>query len=236
MPSAARQPTPPSQPAQQQPPAQQQQDDQRDATVIAAIAVALAAGTAASAILPLLAGLGVSAVAGKAVLALLRGRPAPATSGGVVGRAAQRQAWIYRAAYVLNAARRVDAARAQARSSGGDQRQALRDALAREKRFAGQQQDVEQRRAQAARDTEAAAQKASGSKTPPAGTLVGWKARHDLGNVTPACAAADGNNYPFDRRPRIGYPGTVHPKCRCLVVPPWPNGGDVDTATAGLEE
>lgn len=228
MPPAPRQPTPPQ-------PLRQQQDDQHDATVIAAIAVALAAGSAASAILPLLAGLGVTAVAGKAVLALLRSRPAPATSNGTVGRAAQRQAWIYRAAYVLNAGRRIDAARARARAAGGDQRQAMKDALAQEKRFAGQQQTVEQRRAAAADAVEKAARAASGQQTPPVHTLVGWWAHRD-DRTTPACAAAHGNNFPYDRPPRIGLPSTVHPRCRCRAVAPWPRGGDVDTATAGIDE
>lgn len=232
MPPAARQPTEPP-PGQQPPP--QQQDDQHDAAAIAAIAAALAAGTALTGLLALLSGIGVSAIAARAVLALLKGRGDPPAGEGATSRIAERQAWIYRAAYLVAAARRVDEARRRAASSGQSQKAAVRDALKRERRFAQQQRDVEQRRAKAARDVETAARKASGQKAPPAGTLVGWYAHRD-DRTTPACAKAHGNNFPYDRPPRISLPGTVHPRCRCAAGPPWPNGGDVDEATAGLEE
>lgn len=43
---------------------------------------------------------------------------------------------------------------------------------------------------------------------------VGWYAVLD-DRTSPECRAANGKNFYADRMPEIGYPGAVHPSCRC---------------------
>ncbi len=51
--------------------------------------------------------------------------------------------------------------------------------------------------------------------------LLGWQSVLD-DKTTPDCRWASGRNFRADRRPPLGWPGTVHPKCRCRAVPPFP--------------
>jgi hypothetical protein len=52
------------------------------------------------------------------------------------------------------------------------------------------------------------------------GTTLGWHAVMD--NRTSAeCRAAHGRNFDATRRPAIGYPGSVHPHCRCRAGKPF---------------
>lgn len=69
--------------------------------------------------------------------------------------------------------------------------------------------------------------------TPRGRALVGWQARMDS-RTSPECAAANGLNFYADRPPAIGYPGAVHPHCRCRPRKPWPNAGLVDSVMAGV--
>jgi hypothetical protein len=59
------------------------------------------------------------------------------------------------------------------------------------------------------------------------GPLVGWYAQFDS-KTSPACRLANGNNFDAMAGTVIGYPGSVHPHCRCRVGPPFPNGQMVD--------
>jgi len=59
------------------------------------------------------------------------------------------------------------------------------------------------------------------------GPLVGWYAHYDT-KTSPACRIANGNNFDAMVGTVIGYPGSVHPHCRCKVGPPFPNGQMVD--------
>lgn len=45
--------------------------------------------------------------------------------------------------------------------------------------------------------------------------LLGWKAKMDA-RTTAECRQANGRNFDPRRIPTIGYPGTVHPHCRCV--------------------
>lgn len=47
--------------------------------------------------------------------------------------------------------------------------------------------------------------------------LMGWQALLD-GNTSPECAEASGRNFDPTVVPTIGYPGSVHPHCRCAAV------------------
>lgn len=51
------------------------------------------------------------------------------------------------------------------------------------------------------------------------GTTLGWYAVMDE-RTSAECRAANGRNFEADRRPPIGFPGTVHPHCRCKAGPP----------------
>lgn len=52
------------------------------------------------------------------------------------------------------------------------------------------------------------------------GPRLGWKAMMD-GRTTAECRAANGKNFRADREPLIGWPGSVHPHCRCVPVAPF---------------
>lgn len=51
------------------------------------------------------------------------------------------------------------------------------------------------------------------------GDILSWRAVRD-GRTTPDCAAADGKNFSVSEPPLMGFPGGVHPYCRCTAGPP----------------
>jgi hypothetical protein len=59
------------------------------------------------------------------------------------------------------------------------------------------------------------------------GPLVGWYAHYDS-KTSPACRLANGHNFDAMQGTVIGYPGSVHPHCRCYAGPPHANGQMVD--------
>lgn len=120
----------------------------------------------------------------------------------------ENEVW-FRSLYLLNAARRLEASR----RNGKSLRQAVRD----ERRFFDQHRDAQSRRAEFARLVDVAAQAF--------GDVLGWHAKDD--NRTSAeCKAANGKNFQAGQRPTIGYPGTVHPNCRCMPGAPF-EGADM---------
>lgn len=96
----------------------------------------------------------------------------------------------YRALYVWNATQRIQA--------GGD--------IANEKRWFNQHLDAIRKR----RSSAIAVDKASRRY----GDLLGWHAVLD-DRTSPECREANGKNFSASRIPAIGYPGAVHPYCRC---------------------
>jgi hypothetical protein len=87
--------------------------------------------------------------------------------------------------------------------------------LAKEKKhFQAHKQAQAKRRAVAAQ-VDAAAERY--------GSLLGWHSVRGL-TTEPECKQAHGKNFQANRPPSIGYPGAVHPHCRCSVVAPWENG------------
>jgi hypothetical protein len=142
-------------------------------------------------------------------------------------QAQARQNWVRSAAYLLNATRRLSTAVL----SG--QRGALKDALAKERMYLDQHVQATIGRENAAQAVADAYQKAhqariednqraaqSGAFFLPASgpTMLGWYAQMD-DRTSPECRAANGKNFDPVKPPLIGYPGAVHPTCRCKPGP-----------------
>lgn len=60
------------------------------------------------------------------------------------------------------------------------------------------------------------------------GPVLGWRAQVDS-RTTGECRQANGKNFRADRPPSIGYPGTVHPHCRCEITAPHTSGRMLDS-------
>lgn len=102
-----------------------------------------------------------------------------------------------------------------ARSRGETARSALASALTRERRYFGQHIEAAWNRARAAAQVDQAYQSYGG--------LLGWYSVRDR-STSRECRAAHGGNFYVDRPPAIGWPGSVHPHCRCMPGPPVPGG------------
>lgn len=113
----------------------------------------------------------------------------------------------FRATYTLEAARRIDASI----KSGTPAASALQE----ERRFFLLHRQAADRRMEMARKVDIARERF--------GDELGWYAKKDS-RTTPECKAAHGKNFSALVMPRIGYPGTVHPRCRCLAGPPHKSG------------
>lgn len=143
-------------------------------------------------------------------------------SGSATGQAL-RLNQMRRAQFTVAAIRRGRAALAAARSSGGSRLAALAKFLTAERRYYGQHLDAMRTRAAAAAQVDSAASTW--------GMLLGWYARED--RLTSAeCRHADGRNFRADAMPLIGFPGGVHPHCRCLPGPSHPGAPLLPSARA----
>lgn len=204
---------------------------QADQKRIGELAVALGAGSAATAaplVLAVLVPLGIRRAIAIRVLTLIFSVPPSNVAGfGVAGRVAQRQAATYRAAYLLAAARRVEAARAKAQAMGRTQRDAVDEAMTAEDRYYALQRAAEEKRARAAADTDFAAATM--------GPTLGWYATLD-DRTSRECRVAHGGTFTPSAPPAIGLPGAVHPHCRCRPGPAIPGAVSVNAklAAAGL--
>lgn len=221
-------PVPPQAPPQAQQPPPQQQDDALDDTALAVAIAALLAGTAVTAayagsvtgMLALLkARFALSSAALQAlgaVLSMVTEQP-PAVSGGTgpAASATSRVNAARRAQYVIAASKRVLGAAREARAKGGSVPGAIAEALATERRYYLMHLAAMKNRVNAAAMTDKAAARY--------GKLLGWNAVLD-GHTSPECRAADGWNYLASRMPDIGYPGGVHDACRCSPSAPHPGG------------
>lgn len=117
----------------------------------------------------------------------------------------------YRAAYLLAAAGRVQEAVAAGKT--------LEEALAAEARNTDAHLAAQANRAKtAAAVDKAAARYRSG--------LLGWKAVMDS-RTSAECRAANGKNFSITAPPAIGFPGAVHPHCRCRPVAAYAGAGMV---------
>lgn len=158
-----------------------------------------------------------------------------------VARAQAQLEAHYRAAYVMNAADRLQAALDEAEhrvevSLPWDASQAAEDdakaAAAREALAAAARKErayeLAHERARRAR-LEAAAAVADAADQ--FGVILGWYTHRD-DRTTPECLAAHGSNFRADLPPIIGHPGTLHGgTCRCEAGPPFAGGPTTDEAT-----
>jgi hypothetical protein len=188
---------------------QQQQSDQQ-----LAIAAALVIGTAATvaAALALLAALFAAAGITQAALSgalevVLSFPPDPLEATGPAQAQVFSMNRMRRAQYLVAASRRITAALADARSHGQSQVKALAAAVSAERRYYALHIAAIQHRSMAAARVDSAAAIY--------GPLVGWYTVRDA-HTTRECLAADGRNFYAGYQPLIGYPGTVHPRCRCF--------------------
>lgn len=198
--------------------AQQQQAEQQQDQELA-IAAAMVVGTAVSAAAALapLAGLfaayGITrrALAG-ALHVVMSMPPEP------LGALGPAQAQVFqinvmrRAAFLVAACRRLQNDLDYARAHGQPLDNVVSLAIARERRYFSQHlQAIYTRSVAAARvDTAAGIY----------GRLLGWHTLLDA-RTSAECKAANGKNFYADSMPLIGYPGTVHPHCRCLPGVPF---------------
>jgi hypothetical protein len=199
----------------QQPPPQAQQPPSDD-QVIAAIATALVVAVSALAAVAMLQAMlrtrkDVDRAAVLAALSIVMGMPPEAT--GVSGSAAlamSRTNTLRRAQFAWSSAKRLTGDILQARSDGKNVRQALAAAITRERRYFGQHRDAMWNRMQAAMNVDMASWSY--------GDLLGWYTVRDA-RTSAECLAADGRNFYASEVPVIGYPGAVHPHCRCYPGP-----------------
>jgi hypothetical protein len=121
---------------------------------------------------------------------------------------------LRRAQFAVASSRRLAGDLASARSRNTSRGQALLDGISRERRYYGQHMGAIWNRMQAAARVDAAADAY--------GLLLGWYTVLDS-HTSAECRAANGKNFRADNRPLIGYPGAVHPHCRCF--PGMPHSG-----------
>jgi hypothetical protein len=232
-----------TQPASRQQPQQSGQSRQAaEAALIAAIIAAFLAFHTAKSLLARLRApfrrIGVSGKAAQAAIAVVLSMPqVPMEGTGPASRWAVRTNELRRAQFTVAASRRIQQAIDQARAQGEPLGPAIGDAARAEQRYFAQhvQADAGRIRATSAVDGAADAygdeptqQRArAGLKNPPPDgvVLLGWHAVKDR-NVTPGCLRADGCNFRADKPPVIeghpSFPGTVHARCRCFPVRPFP--------------
>jgi SPP1 gp7 family putative phage head morphogenesis protein len=127
-----------------------------------------------------------------------------------------------RAAYLIMAGRRLGTAVVRERNQPGT----LEKALRAEATYVRQHLQAVAHRNDAVKKTVAATYRY--------GDELGWWAVRD-DRTSPECKAAHGSNFQADQPPKIGYPGTVHNRCRCKPGPPHHGGRTVDEATAGTD-
>lgn len=142
-------------------------------------------------------------------------------------RAERDREALYRGAYALKAAERLQAA--------VDAGMPLRDALVQEKRF----HDMHERARQGRLDAVTEAQRAGawfGQEVQVRGAtrhLVGWYINPLLHN-DPECLTANRHNFYAEEGTLIGWPGAVHLNCGCYAGEPIPGAGMVNDALRGV--
>jgi hypothetical protein len=193
--------------------ASQAQTQQPDTTTLAALVVILMGNqpvrVSAPPIGALLGPLGISLASVTAALELLTPHlrheldTEPASAAGWVARTANPR----RAAYLVNAAKRIEQAVREGTS--------IREAVAQERRYLVQHLAAERGRKDAAAQVDAMAAIH--------GTTLGWYSRLD-DHTSAGCRAAHGSNFSAINPPivegRPSFPGAVHPSCRCKAGAP----------------
>jgi hypothetical protein len=203
--------TAPQQPPPQQPPPSTGQ------LAIASAAVLAVAPTVGAAVLLLktrMAEEHIEQLALRGALDVVMGHPPDAT--GFYGPATRYMSQLNlmrRAQFLVASARRLQGSVLQARSHNANIARAFADQLAAERRYYGQHKMAVWQRERAAAQVDTAGREY--------GRLLGWYSVNDS-HTSPECRAAHRHNFYADQPPLIGYPGAVHPACRCMPGPPIP--------------
>lgn len=200
----------------QQPPPQQ--DPAQDTALAIAIGTVLVSATSAAVAVGTLGSyLAVTRIPRQAMyLALDIAMSHPPGQTGFYGPATmamERANLQRRAMFVLSAAKRIGSDIVAARSQGRSVADSLAASLKRERRFYAQHLLATWQRSQAGAQTDSAAMTY--------GLLLGWHTVKDT-RTSADCLAADGKNFYADHMPLVGYPGAVHPHCRCQAGAPFP--------------
>lgn len=202
--------TQPAPPAQQGPTSAQ----------VAALSALLAGSATASGVAAGFASIaGVAPAVAKALLTVTDRRPLSVVAG--VGPAVRQTAAseaTYRSMYLLNASGRI-----RTRIEGG---MAPADAVRAEMPNYRAHLAAQQNRAVSAVAVDRAARRF--------GLVLGWRAVMDS-RTSAECRAADGKNFQPASRPLIGWPGSVHPRCRCRPVAAFAGAGFVDDVATQTE-
>lgn len=196
------------------------------------ILLTLAAGTTAAGLAGALAGLpGIPIEAARMLFAAVPGLVELVQAHNAIGDPfsggpvewQKRQNLTRRAAYLINAARRMATALVTSRHDPG----ALTRAVDAETRHLRAHVDAVARRQRAAvRVAEALKTERGKGEQPEFDLLLGWYAVLDS-RTSPDCRKANGKNFDPLRPPAIGLPGTVHPHCRCKPGPSHPTSQTV---------
>lgn len=196
-------------------PAPDEQFTGGEVAVIAALETALLTGAlVAGTALPLylllrMRALGLDDRASRAATRLALSEPLAKTRGrSAVARVAAGEI-RYRAAYLLNAAKRIG----KSLQLLGDDPHALATAVRAERRYRDQHLAAAQNRRRAARAADRVALRSP---------WLQWSTVLD-GRAEPECRALNGELFTVDHPPQVAgspvYPGAVHPNCRCRAVP-----------------
>jgi SPP1 gp7 family putative phage head morphogenesis protein len=201
-----------------QPPQMGTNQSQPDGPTVQQVTMVLASGVPPASMVVVLAGLfgafgiTVSVITAVLALALKSARALPGTgSPGPAVTASLNAEAAFRAAYFVNAAARI-----QNNVNAG---MALPDAIAGESNNLALHNAAQLNRRNAALEVDKAA----------VNGICGWKAKMDA-KTSPECRAANGLNFRVSDPPSIGWPGAVHPHCRCRPTRPHLGAGWVQDA------
>jgi len=195
-------------------PPPQQQAGQTVATVATVLASAVTVAAALAMLMPLLYFQRMREVEVRSILHIVMGHPPEAS--GITGPATER-IWrlnlIRRAQFVVAAALRLHRDVDGAVSRRENPLTALLAGVERERRYYALHLAAGWNRTEAAAKVDTAVMEL--------GLLLGWNTVRDS-RTSRECLLADGRNFRADQMPKIGYPGMVHPHCRCYAGPPRP--------------
>lgn len=118
--------------------------------------------------------------------------------------------FFFRATFMLQSAIRIHNGLREGRSKFDLER--------KERKYYQQHLEIQSKRASAAR--------AADRLVARHGNILGWYTVLD-NRTSPECKQAHGKNFDVTRRPSIGFPGSVHPSCRCKPGPPHRGAGTV---------
>ena len=160
-----------------------------------------------------LAKVGITGAATQTAVTMVLSWPPDVLEGtGPAQRQVIRTNLLRRAQFMLNVARRTQAAIVSARSQNQPVMGAIAAVIGTERRYLSQHVAASQGRVRAATAVDGMAATH--------GNLLGWKTVKDK-RTTAECYDADGKNFRAGKPPLIGFPGATHPNCRCIPVKPF---------------